>query len=52
MRTTLALAQQSKPASAPVQDRDADVGMRVGLQPMGGSRGTSANMWTVGCNVR
>jgi hypothetical protein len=43
-----------QPASVclPVQDRDADVGMRVGLQAMGGSRGTSANMWTVGCNVR
>jgi hypothetical protein len=32
-----------------LKDRDADVGMQVGLQAMGGSRGSAANMWTVGC---
>ena len=35
-----------------LKDRDADIGMRVGLSSMGGRRGSAANMWTVGCNVR
>ena len=30
----------------------ADLGMRVGMHGMGGSRGSAANMWTVGCNSR
>ncbi|PRW57902.1 DNA mismatch repair Msh6 isoform X2 [Chlorella sorokiniana] len=34
-----------------LKDRDADIGMRVGLQAMGGTRGSAANMWCVGCNV-
>ena len=32
-------------------DRDADVGLRAGLQPMGSAKSQQANMWKLGCSA-